>query len=65
MFRKMIPPLVDAGYRVIVPDFIGKFKKKYMTRDACFLFFWFIHSLLMFNFLVKTPVEVTSHKIHL
>ncbi len=27
MFRKMIPPLVDAGYRVIVPDFIGKFKR--------------------------------------
>ena len=22
-FRKMIPPLTDAGYRVVVPDIIG------------------------------------------
>ena len=25
LYRKMIPVLVDAGYRVIVPDFIGKY----------------------------------------
>ena len=23
LYRKMIPPLVQAGYRVVVPDFIG------------------------------------------
>ena len=28
LYRKMIPILVDAGYRVIAPDFIGGKKKK-------------------------------------
>ena len=23
LYRKMVPPLVAAGYRVVVPDFIG------------------------------------------
>ena len=23
LYRKMVPPLVQAGYRVVVPDFIG------------------------------------------
>eukprot|EP00091_Calanus_sinicus_P016690 TRINITY_DN3618_c0_g1_i2.p1 TRINITY_DN3618_c0_g1~~TRINITY_DN3618_c0_g1_i2.p1 ORF type:complete len:144 (-),score=31.53 TRINITY_DN3618_c0_g1_i2:144-548(-) len=27
LYRKMIPHLVSSGYRVIVPDFIGKFSR--------------------------------------
>ena len=27
LYRRMIPILVAAGYRVVVPDFIGKFYK--------------------------------------
>ena len=29
LYRKMIPVLVNAGYRVIVPDFIGSFSGEF------------------------------------
>ena len=34
LYRKMIPPLVEAGYRVVVPDFIGFGKSdKYVAME--------------------------------
>ena len=34
LYRKMIPPLVEAGYRVVVPDFIGFGKSdKYVDME--------------------------------
>lgn len=38
LFRKMVPVLTEAGYRVVVPDMVGfgksdKFESKYDYRD--------------------------------
>ncbi|MGB1464673.1 MAG: alpha/beta fold hydrolase, partial [Parvibaculales bacterium] len=36
LFRHMIPPLVDAGYRVIVPDMVGFGRSdKFKTVSDC------------------------------
>ena len=36
LYRKMVPPLVAAGYRVVVPDFIGLKRSYNMEQEHAF-----------------------------
>jgi len=65
-WRHVIPPLVDAGFRVIAPDYrgaghswrpAGGYDKRTMTGD--------IHRLLHYHLLITDPVAMVGHDIGL
>ena len=37
LYRKMIPPLVAAGYRCIAPDYVGFGKSDKVTDDGWYV----------------------------
>ncbi len=63
LYRKMIPPLVAAGYRVVVPDLIGFGRSdKPVERSA---FSYEGHVEWMREFLAATAAERGSGSLHL
>ncbi len=48
LYRRMIPPFVDAGYRVIAPDFIGFGRSDKYTEQAEYTFQMHIKTLEKF-----------------
>ncbi|MHA2424456.1 MAG: haloalkane dehalogenase [Candidatus Thorarchaeota archaeon] len=48
LYRKMIPPIVSAGYRVIAPDLIGFGKSDKYTRTKDYSYQMHVNSMLAF-----------------
>ena len=48
LYRKMIPGLVSAGYRVIAPDMFGFGRSDKPVEDAAYTFDFHRHSLIAF-----------------
>ena len=55
LYRKMIPPLVAAGYRVVAPDFFGFGRSDKPTDDAVYT--WSFHRQSLLGFLDAVSLE--------
>ena len=63
LYRKMIPPLVAAGYRVVVPDLIGFGRSDKPIERA--IYTYANHVEWMRQFLVATAAERGAGPLHL
>ncbi|EPG73174.1 putative haloalkane dehalogenase [Leptospira fainei serovar Hurstbridge str. BUT 6] len=55
LYRKMVPPLINAGYRVVVPDLIGFGKSDKPTDPAVFTYKQHVEWLK--SFLLQTKLD--------